>query len=74
MTNLDTKPEYLNQPVIVSPITEYSMEYPFGKGAIVWLRSHKAFYRIMVVETVNNKMELIPIRVLLNHIQMLGKI
>ena len=34
--------------MIISPILEYSMEYPLGKPAIVWLRSNVAFYQIMV--------------------------
>lgn len=38
--------------MIISPITEYSMEYPYGEEAVVWIRSQQAYYRIMSVSPV----------------------
>ncbi|PJF17389.1 hypothetical protein PSACC_02856 [Paramicrosporidium saccamoebae] len=37
---------YRHKYVSIEPIIEYMFEYPYGKDAVVWLRSDAAFYRI----------------------------
>lgn len=42
----DVHRQYWNHLVRIRNIIEYSFEYPYGRPAIIWLRSENAFYRI----------------------------